>query len=282
VELATKILTNLDTVSLCKAAQVSHRWRQLADDDAVWHRMCEQHISRKCTKCGWGLPLLERKRLRDWARQQELAKKKKDDEAKKLAAEAPEPAVVPETTPPRSPTPPKREASPQPSSSKRRRLNQSEVEAQVSQLEPAPQPKRPRFKGFKEVYRERWAISSNWKKGRCTAKIFKGHTNGVTCLQFDDTGGFLATGSYDATIKIWDIQTGEERITLRGHTRGIRTLRFDGSKLFSGSLDGSVRIYNWKTGEELSRLQHSDGVISVDFEEDIMVSGCIDKLVRGM
>lgn len=26
--------------------------------------MCGQHIERKCTKCGWGLPLLERRRLR--------------------------------------------------------------------------------------------------------------------------------------------------------------------------------------------------------------------------
>ncbi|KAJ4167255.1 E3 ubiquitin ligase complex SCF subunit scon-2 [Fusarium oxysporum] len=60
-ELSYKILSYLDTVSLCKAAQVSRRWRNLADDDVVWHRMCEQHIDRKCTKCGWGLPLLEKK-----------------------------------------------------------------------------------------------------------------------------------------------------------------------------------------------------------------------------
>ena len=48
-ELSYKILCHLDTVSLCKAAQVSRRWRHLADDDVVWHRMCEQHIDRKCT-----------------------------------------------------------------------------------------------------------------------------------------------------------------------------------------------------------------------------------------
>ncbi len=55
-EISYKILTFLDAISLCKAAQVSRRWRSLADDDVVWHRMCEQHIHRKCTKCGWGLP----------------------------------------------------------------------------------------------------------------------------------------------------------------------------------------------------------------------------------
>lgn len=74
VELSQKILCYLDTVSLTKAAQVSQRWRQLADDDAVWVRMCEQHVNRKCTKCGWGLPLLERKKLRYYTRQRQLAK----------------------------------------------------------------------------------------------------------------------------------------------------------------------------------------------------------------
>src|SRR6478609_3308429 len=72
-ELSYKILSYLDTVSLCKAAQVSRRWRNLADDDVVWHRMCEQHIDRKCTKCGWGLPLLERKKLAAWNRHQRSA-----------------------------------------------------------------------------------------------------------------------------------------------------------------------------------------------------------------
>jgi len=74
VEISQKVLCYLDTVSLTKAAQVSRRWRLLADDDAVWVRMCEQHVNRKCTKCGWGLPLLERKKLRYYTRQRQLAK----------------------------------------------------------------------------------------------------------------------------------------------------------------------------------------------------------------
>lgn len=71
-ELGFKILAYLDTTSLCKAAQVSRKWRQLADDDVVWHKMCEQHIDRKCTKCGWGLPLLDRARLRHEKRRIQL------------------------------------------------------------------------------------------------------------------------------------------------------------------------------------------------------------------
>jgi hypothetical protein len=37
-----------------------------------------------------------------------------------------------------------------------------------------------------------------------------------------------------------NIETGEEIRTLRGHTRGIRALQFDDSKLISGSLDSKL------------------------------------------
>ncbi|KAI8970152.1 F-box domain-containing protein [Mycotypha africana] len=61
-EVSLQIFFYLDAKSLCHAAQVSRNWKRLADDDALWHRMCEQHIDKKCTKCGWGLPLLNKKR----------------------------------------------------------------------------------------------------------------------------------------------------------------------------------------------------------------------------
>jgi F-box/WD-40 domain protein MET30 len=63
-EVNLRILGYLDAISLGRAAQVSKTWKALADDDLLWRRMCGQHIDRKCEKCGWGLPLLERRRLK--------------------------------------------------------------------------------------------------------------------------------------------------------------------------------------------------------------------------
>lgn len=63
-EVSLKVLGHLDAISLGRAAQVSRAWRTLADDDLLWRNMCEQHIERKCEKCGWGLPLLSEKRRR--------------------------------------------------------------------------------------------------------------------------------------------------------------------------------------------------------------------------
>lgn len=270
-EISYKILSYLDTVSLCKAAQVSRQWRTLADDDAVWHRMCEQHIDRKCTKCGWGLPLLERNRLRNWTRRRQLA-----------AASAPEvstslmPALPPSLPRPNSPkvaASPKRSADDDEADASSKRRCVSRVSSSEDAVERRRRP-------WKDVYRDRWQIGVNWKLMRYSLKTFKGHSNGVTCLQiWDDTT--LATGSYDNTIKIWDLESGQEIRTLEGHTRGIRSLQMDEQKLVSASLDGTVKFWNWRTGQLLSTLSsHTDGVISVHFQDEVIASGSIDHTIR--
>ena len=239
-ELGFKILCCLDTTSLCKAAQVSRRWRILADDDVVWHKMCEQHIDRKCTKCGWGLPLLERKRLRIEKRQIQLR-------ASGKGMNPPPPPVRPvldetNTAPGpslemmRSSTPSgtKRsmdDASLSESVKKQRSLSAQDDALLPIEAELMPPQRRP----WKDVYKDRFRVGTNWKHGRFTTKVFKGHTNGVMCVQFDDK--VLISGSYDSTAKVWDVNTGELLRTLKGHTKGIRCLQFDDTKLFTGSLD---------------------------------------------
>lgn len=274
-EVSFKILCYLDTTSLCKAAQVSQRWRSLADDDVVWHKMCEQHIDRKCTKCGWGLPLLERKRLRDWKRQQQLRAT-----GRGLNEWSPELTPVPDhsqetvesaliTT--KRPAP---DGSISPEASKRvcTPLNRSGSDSYFT---------RPKFRPWKDVYKDRFKVGTNWKYGRNKTTVFKGHTNGVMCLQFDDS--ILATGSYDCNIIIWDVETGAKIRTLRGHTSGIRTLQFDDGKLISGSLDCTLKIWNWRTGECVGTHQgHTQGIITLNFEPNtnLIASGSIDKTVK--
>ncbi|KAH8902506.1 WD40 repeat-like protein [Coniochaeta sp. PMI_546] len=264
VEISQKILCYLDTVSLCKAAQVSQRWRQLADDDQVWLHMCEQHVNKKCTACGWGLPLLERRKLRDWKRQRRL---QKDSQEQRAIEELTSPPVIHAPNTPRSPSPPanKRDASHLDGGAlvKRQRVTRATSENST----------------WKNIYRDRFKVGSNWKYGRARLNVLQGHTNGVTCLQMDDN--MLASGSYDATVRIWDLQTGKELRVLRGHQAGIRCLQFDDSKLVSGSLDGVIKIWNYHTGECLTTLRgHSNGVISVHFDGELLASGSIDKSIK--
>ena len=63
-EISFRILKHLDAMTLGRTTQVSRLWHTLSDDDLLWRNMCEQHIERKCEKCGWGLPLLSERRRR--------------------------------------------------------------------------------------------------------------------------------------------------------------------------------------------------------------------------
>lgn len=277
-ELGYKILCFLDTTSLCKAAQVSRRWRELADDDVVWHRMCEQHIDRKCTKCGWGLPLLERKRLRKEKRQIQLrATGRGINEWSPTLT----PLPAPEAAVPTSPVAQDDTATPSTRTKRPHEDSLSPVakKACTQSLRQDDSYFQPRVRPWKDVYKDRFKVGTNWKYGRCSTKIFRGHTNGVMCLQHDDN--ILITGSYDSTIKVWDIETGEEIRTLVGHTSGVRCLQFDDTKLLTGSMDNTTRLWDWRTGKCLRTFQsHTGGVISVHFDAQYVASGSMDQTIR--
>lgn len=272
-ELSFKILRYLDTASLCRAAQVSHRWRALADDDVVWHRMCEQHIRRKCAKCGWGLPLLDRKRLREAKREIELRATNWGNESSKPLGEGAPNGTCSDV---------------EIMVNGKRKLDTDDQSCAMIKRHcksPAYKPDpnddyfKTRYRPWKDVYRDRFVVGMNWKHRRCSIKVFRGHTDSVMCLQFEDN--ILMTGSYDSTVKIWDMESGEELRTLRGHTAGVRCLQFDDTKLITGSLDRSIRVWNWRTGECLSKYNgHSEAVIALHFDATLLASASVDRTVK--
>ena len=280
-EISFKILCFLDTTSLCKAAQVSRSWRMLADDDVVWHKMCEQHIDRKCTKCGWGLPLLERKQLREWKRQNQLRATGRglNQWSPRLTPVADDHRHSHEHLAPESNSlilPGKRSASQFAADGL---VSSSSEDVKRCKVTSEAHSGKTQFRPWKDVYKDRFKVGTNWKYGRCSTRILRGHTNGVMCLQLEDN--ILATGSYDSTIRIWDIDTRECLRVLRGHTSGIRALQFDDTKLISGSMDHDVRVWNWRTGECMSTMRgHSAGVIAVNFEGNVLATGSVDKTVK--
>lgn len=132
---------------------------------------------------------------------------------------------------------------------------------------------------WKAIYRDRFKVESNWRKGTCVIKEFKGHMDGVLALQFNTR--FLFTGSYDSTVAIWDLCTGRMVRRFAGHTDGVKTLWFDDQKLITGSLDKTIRVWNYHTGECISTYRgHTDSVLGVDSYKKIIVSCSADKTVK--
>jgi WD40 repeat protein/serine/threonine protein kinase len=99
----------------------------------------------------------------------------------------------------------------------------------------------------------------------------KGHTDRVTSVVYSRDGKRLASGSEDKTVKVWDVQTGQELLTFRGHTGGVWYVAFspDGQRLASASGDKTVKVWDAQTGQELLTFKgHTGDVESVAFPPD--------------
>ena len=115
-------------------------------------------------------------------------------------------------------------------------------------------------------------------------KLLSGHTSGVWSISFSPDGSTLASGSGDATVRLWSVGTGRHLRTLEGHTSGVWSVWFspDGLTLASGSSDTTVRLWDVGTGRHLRTLEgHTSLVESVSFSPDglTLASGSWDGTV---
>ena len=114
-----------------------------------------------------------------------------------------------------------------------------------------------------------------------------GHTGHVYSLAFKPNSYVLASGSFDKTIRLWNVGNNNRRHvrTLRGHTDVVHSVAWspDGRTLASASFDGTVRLWNPNNGINFAVLRgHTEAVTCVAWSPDgrILASGSWDETIR--
>jgi WD40 repeat protein len=78
----------------------------------------------------------------------------------------------------------------------------------------------------------------------------RGHTAGVSSLALTADGNRLFSGSFDGTVKVWDLEVGKAVLTLPGHAGGYGlALSVDGKTLFAGDGGGAIRVWDLGAGK---------------------------------
>src|SRR5262249_3120223 len=100
---------------------------------------------------------------------------------------------------------------------------------------------------------------------QCVAEL-KGHTSGITSVSFNPNGTWLISGSYDQTVRLWDVLSRECLAELEGFTTSV-SFSPDGYWLASGG--ETVQLWDVVLQRCVTKLQsHIGSVDSVSFSPD--------------
>jgi F-box and WD-40 domain protein CDC4 len=114
-------------------------------------------------------------------------------------------------------------------------------------------------------------------------RTVQGHDQSVRAIAAH--GDTLVSGSYDCTVRVWKISTGEAKRCFRGHTQKVCSVVLDHerNRCISGSMDNFVKVWSLETGGLLYNLEgHTRlaGLLDLGLGYDHLVSAAADSTLR--
>jgi WD40 repeat protein len=110
-------------------------------------------------------------------------------------------------------------------------------------------------------------------------------TDAVTAVAFRPDGRYLAAANVDGAVRVYGVDLGVLRYTVRGHRRTVRAVAFspDSRVLATGGSDGAIKLWDAETGDALRTLTgHDADVRALCFRPrgGWLASGGADRTVR--
>lgn len=125
------------------------------------------------------------------------------------------------------------------------------------------------------------AFHPNWKLSR----VISGHLGWVRCVAVEPGNKWFATGAGDRMIKIWDLASGELKLSLTGHISPVRGIAVSARHpyLFSAGEDKVVKCWDLETNRVIRQYRgHLSGIYSLALHPtlDVVVTGGRDATAR--
>ncbi|ETO26531.1 WD-40 repeat protein [Reticulomyxa filosa] len=149
-----------------------------------------------------------------------------------------------------------------------------------------------------------------------TLHVFNGHERGVLCVDFSPlqsnksncigliggNGYAICSGSFDTTIRIWDVEKTKQLIVFKGHRFAAISVKYESNEsrissgantILSGSYDCSIRMWDIRSGQQIQMFNgHTNDVNAVEYSpfvannievgdiSNVICSGSSDNTIR--
>ncbi|MCA6611347.1 MAG: serine/threonine protein kinase [Pseudanabaena sp. M158S2SP1A06QC] len=128
------------------------------------------------------------------------------------------------------------------------------------------------------------ALATNYQ----LRQTLKGHNGWVRAVAFFPNGFSFASGSYDRTLRLWNIRDNQPFETLSKHfgsISGINAIAVhpNGNTFATACIDKSVKLWNFRSGQPINNLEGHEGqVYSVAYSPNgkTLVSASADKTIK--
>jgi len=114
----------------------------------------------------------------------------------------------------------------------------------------------------------------------------EGHSGFVSDVALSNNGEYVVSSSWDRSLRLWNLKTGESVAKFLGHTKDVTSVAFspDNRQIVSGGRDNVLKMWNVKGECMYTQEAHADWVSCVRFspslQNPLVVSGGWDNLVK--
>jgi len=133
-----------------------------------------------------------------------------------------------------------------------------------------------------------WTLTREEGNYGYARRALRGHNHFVSDVVISSDGQFALSGSWDGTLRLWEINTGKCTRRFVGHTKDVLSVAFssDNRQIVSGSRDRTVKLWNTLGECKYTIVEdgHSEWVSCVRFpptaNAPVIVSAGWDKVVK--